>query len=139
MLLRWPEFEVSFSTQPIEIFEGGPRVLVQVLLSEVSTDGGSLQIKGHVDVPVRWEEVVHHDEMDLAAVGYLDAVQAVKLGEERVGVIFYVVVVVSKNSSQEFVLGVMNGLDDVSVVARVIEEAAALSGGGEFGQDVFAS
>jgi len=43
---------------------------------------------------MRREKVVHDNEMDLASVGYLNAVQAVKLRKKSVGVFLDVVVVV---------------------------------------------
>jgi hypothetical protein len=69
--------------------------------------------------------------MDLASIGYLDAVQAVKLGKKRVRVLLNVVVVVLQDLSEELVLGMMDGLDNVLVVAGEIEEAAALAGRAE--------
>jgi hypothetical protein len=69
--------------------------------------------------------------MDLASIGYLDAVQAVKLGKKRVRVLLNVVVVVLQDLSEELVFGMMDGLDNVLVVAGEIEEAAALAGRAE--------
>jgi len=76
--------------------------------------------------------------MDLASIGYLDAMQAVKLGKESVWVLLDVVVVVLEDFAEELVLGVVDGLDDVLVIAGEIEEAAALARGAKLGQDVFA-
>jgi hypothetical protein len=76
--------------------------------------------------------------MDLASIGYLDAMQAVKLGKKRVRVLLNVVIVVLQYLPEELVLGVVDGLDDVLVVAGEIEEAATLAGRAELGEDVFA-
>ena len=46
------------------------------------------------------------------------------------------VVVVFENLAQEFVLGVVDGFNDVFVVSGEIEEAATLSRRAKFGQDV---
>ena len=86
---------------------------------------------------MRGKQVVHDDEMDLASIGYLNAVEAVKLGKKRVWVVLYVVVVVLQNLSKELVFGVVNSLDDVLVVAREIEKAAALAWRAELGKNVF--
>jgi len=76
--------------------------------------------------------------MDLASIGYLDAVKAVKLGKKRVWVFLYVIVIVFEYLAKEFVFGMMNSLDDVLVVAGEIEEAATLAGRAELREDVFA-
>lgn len=76
--------------------------------------------------------------MDLASIGYLNAVEAVKLGKKRIWVFLYVVVVVLQDFSKELVFGVVNSLDDVLVVSGEIKEAAALSGGTELGKYVLA-
>jgi hypothetical protein len=49
-----------------------------------------------------------------------------------------VVVVVPQNLSEKLVLGVVNGLDDVFVISREIEEAPALARGAKLGKDVLA-
>ena len=85
------------------------------------------------------KQVVHDDEMDLASIGYLNAVQAVKLGKKGIRVFLYVVVVVLEYLAKELVFGMVNSLDDVLVVSGEIEEAAALSGRAELGKDVLAS
>jgi hypothetical protein len=76
--------------------------------------------------------------MDLASIGYLHAMQAVKLREECVRVLLNVVVVVLQDLPEELVFGVVYGFDDVFVVSREIEEAAALAGRAKLGKDVFA-
>jgi hypothetical protein len=76
--------------------------------------------------------------MDLASIGYLDAVKAVKLRKEGVWVLLDMVVVVPEDFAEKFVFGVMNRFDNVLVVSGEIEEAATLSRGTELGQDVLA-
>lgn len=74
------------------------------------------------------EEVVHDNKVNLLAIRHLDAVEAVKLREERIWVLFDVIIVILENLSQKLVFGVMNRLDNVLVVSGKIEEAAALAG-----------
>lgn len=76
--------------------------------------------------------------MDFASIGYLYAMQAVKLGKKSVWVLLHVVVVVLENLAEELMFGVVDGFDDVLVVAGEIEEAATLAGRAELGKDVFA-
>jgi len=66
--------------------------------------------------------------MDLAPVGYLYAMKAIKLREKGVRVFLYVVVVVLEDFPEEFVLGVVDSLDDVFVVPGEIKETATLAG-----------
>ena len=66
--------------------------------------------------------------MDLASIGYLYAMQTVKLRKKRVGVLLHMVVVVLQYLPEELVFGVVDGLDDVLVVPGEIEKAAALAG-----------
>jgi len=76
--------------------------------------------------------------MDLASIGYLYAMQTVKLGKKSVGVFLNVVVVVLQYLAKEFVFGVVYSFDDVLVVSGEIEEATALARGAKLGKDVFA-
>ena len=87
---------------------------------------------------MRWKKIVHDNEVDLASVGYLDAMQAVKLGKKGVWVLLDVCIVVLQDFAEEFVFGVMYGFDDVLVISREIEKASALAGGAELGEDVLA-
>jgi len=86
-----------------------------------------------------WEQVVHDDEMNLSPVRNLNSVETIELTEKCVGIFLNVGIIVSENFAKKFVFGVMNGLDDVFVVAREIEETARFARGTEFGQDVFRS
>lgn len=54
--------------------------------------------------------------------------EAIKLGKQRVRIFLHMVVVVLQYLPKKLVLGVMDGLDDVLVVAGEIEEATALAG-----------
>jgi hypothetical protein len=81
-----------------------------------------------VDISVRRKQVVHDDEMDLASIGYLYAMQTVELGKKRVGIILYVVVVIFQYLPEKLVFGVVDSLDDVLVVSGEIEKAATLAG-----------
>jgi hypothetical protein len=90
-----------------------------------------------VDVAVRREEVVHDDKVDLAPPRQLDAVEAIETGQQGVRVGFDMFMIVLEDGSKELVLRVRNGFDDKPIVAREVEERAGLSGGAEFGQDVF--
>jgi hypothetical protein len=47
------------------------------------------------------------------------------------------IVVVLEDLAEELVFGVVDSFDDVLVVAREIEKAAALARGAELGKDVF--
>lgn len=84
------------------------------------------------------EEVVHDHEVDLAPVGHLDAMEAVELGDERVGILLDVLVVLREDLAEEFMFGMMDRLDNVLVVSGEVEEAPAFPRGAEFGEDVFA-
>ena len=52
-------------------------------------------------------------------------------------VFFDVVVVISEDSTKEFMFGVMDCFDDVAVVAGEVEEGTGFSWRTEFGEDVF--
>jgi len=47
-------------------------------------------------------------------------------------------IIFGQDLSEKFVLGVVDGLDDVLVVARKIEEATTLAGRAQFGQNILA-
>lgn len=67
--------------------------------------------------------------MDLASIGYLDAVKAVELREKCIRVFLDMIIVVFKNFPEELVLCVMDRLDNIFVVPREIEETTTLSWG----------
>lgn len=76
--------------------------------------------------------------MDLASVGYLYAMQAVKLGKKGIGVLLNVCVVVLQDFAEKFVFGVVYSFDDVLVISGEIEKASALARRAELGKDVLA-
>ena len=76
--------------------------------------------------------------MDFASIGYLYAMQTVKLGKKGVRVLLDVVVIVFENLAEELVFSVVDCFDNVLVVAGEIEEAATLAWRAELGKDVFA-
>ena len=75
-----------------------------------------------MDIFVSREEIVHDDEMDFATTGELDAMETVKSGKEGVGVTLHVVVIALEYGAKEFVLRVMDCLDDEAIVAGKVEE-----------------
>jgi hypothetical protein len=60
------------------------------------------------------------------------------LGEESVGVLGDVFVVFSQHLAQKFMLGVVDGLDDVLVISRKVKKAAALARGAQLRKDILA-
>lgn len=90
-----------------------------------------------MNVAMRRKEVVHDDEMDLLAARELDAMEAVEAGEEGVGVLLDVLVVLLEDAPEELVLGMSDRLDDEPVVAREVEERPRFARRAEFGEDVF--
>jgi hypothetical protein len=69
--------------------------------------------------------------MDLASIGYLYAMQAIKLGKKRVWVFLYVVVVILQDFAKKLMLGVVYRFDDILIIAGEIEKAATLTRGPE--------
>jgi hypothetical protein len=51
----------------------------QFLLLEVSSDSRTFEVESAVYIAMRGEKVVHDNEMDLATIGYLNAMKAIKL------------------------------------------------------------
>lgn len=139
LLLDRSKLQVQVPPQPVEIFQGGSGVLLQILLLEISSDGRSLQVERAMDIPVRREQVVHHHEVDFAAVGDFHTVKTVKLRKQRVGILPNMVVVILEDPPEELVLGMVDGLDDVLIVSRKIEKASTLAGRSQFGKNVLAS
>jgi hypothetical protein len=76
--------------------------------------------------------------VNLAAIGYLYAMQTVELGKKCVGILLDMRVVVLQDLAEEFMFGVVYGFDDVFVVSREIKEAPALARRAELGEDVLA-
>ena len=63
--------------------------------------------------------------------------QAVESGEESVWIFFHVIVVVFEDRPEEFVLCVMDRLDDEPIIAREVEEGARFPRRAKFREDVF--
>ena len=60
-------------------------------------------------------------------VGYLDPVKAVELRDQGIRIFLDMCVVFTQYPSEELVFGVVDGLDNVFVVSREVEEAAAFA------------
>lgn len=78
------------------------------------------------------EDVGHDDEVapaDLVALDVLfdELVQAVELGDHGVRILLQVVVVALEDRPQELVLAVLDCLEHVLPISRVVEEGAALA------------
>lgn len=95
-----------------------------------------LEVVSLVNIPMGREEVVHDDEVDLAAARELDTVKAVEAREEGVRVLFDVLVIFLEDAPQELVLRVSDRLDDEAVVAREVEKGARLARRAQLGEDV---
>ena len=105
---------------------------------QIPTNSRPLQVKCLVDVAVRREKIVHDDEVDLPAIRHLDAVQTIELRDQGVRVLLDVLIVFGQNFPQDLVFGVVNGLDDIFVVSREVEEATTFTRRAQFGEDILA-
>lgn len=123
--------------EPIDIFEGGPRIDSGLVFRVLSIDRRAFEIKCLVNVSVRRHEVVHDDKVNLSTMRQLDSVEPIEPADESVRVGFDVLMVLFEDFAQKLVLAAMDGLDDEAVVAREVEEGAGLAGRAELGQDVF--
>ena len=130
--------QLSVAPHPVQILEGGSRVLLQVRFAQVTADGGTLQIKRLVDIAVRWEEVVHDNEMDLPPICHFDPVKTIELRNQRVWVFLHMLVVFGENLPQDLMFGVVDGLDDILIVSRKVEEAPALARRAQLREDILA-
>ena len=90
-----------------------------------------------------WEQVVHDDEVYLAVLdlvlerdGHLDSVEAVELAEQRVWVLFHVVVIFAEVFAEMYVFCAVYRFDDELVVSGVVEERPALPRRVELAEDV---
>ena len=86
---------------------------------------------------MRGEEVVHDHEMDLATSRKLDTVKTVESGDEGVRVGLDVIMVALEDAQEVLVLGMVDSLDNIFVIAGKVEEGPRLSGATEFGENVF--
>lgn len=125
-LLR-AQLERLLAVDPVKVLEYCAGILRGAVFGVLAADGGAFEVIRLVYVLVRGEEVVHDDEVDLAAVGKLHAVEAVEAREQRVRVTLHVLVVLPEDSPEELVLIVVDRLDDEAVVARKVEERSRLS------------
>lgn len=132
------QFESPAAMYPIQVLQHCSGVDRSPLLWVLSSDRTSLEVVRLVDITMRWEEVVHDDEVDLPAVGHLDTMKTVEPRQQRVRVGLHVCMVLLQHLAKELVLAVMEGLDDEPVVPREIEERAGFAGRPQFREDVFA-
>lgn len=132
------QFQGPAAMYPIQILQHCSRVYRSPLFWVLSSDRTSLEVVRLVNITVRWEEVVHDDEVYLPAVGHLDTMETVEPRQQRVRVGLHVGMVLLQHLAQELVLAVMEGLDDEPVVSREIEERAGFAGRPQFREDVFA-
>lgn len=79
MLLCRSELEVEVAPEPIEVLECRVWVLFEIFFLEFSPDRRALQVELSMYIFVWWKEVVHDDEVYLAAVRYLNAVKSIEL------------------------------------------------------------
>lgn len=126
-LLR-AELDLPVAVNPVEILENGALLLLGLLLGVLAPDGGAFEIIRLVDVSMRWEQVVHDDEVNLASVRELDAMQTVEATEERMGVRLDMLVVVFEDGEEELVLRMSDCLDDEAIVSREVEERSGFAG-----------
>ena len=76
---------------------------------------------------MRRKQIVHHNEVYLSTIGYLDSMKAVELRYQGIGITFDMCVVFTEYLTEKLVLCMVDGFDDVFVVAREVEEAATFA------------
>jgi hypothetical protein len=64
--------------------------------------------------------------------------QTIELREKRIWIFLDVVVVILQYFPEEFVLGVVDGFDNVLIISREIKEATAFTWRSKFGKNVLA-
>lgn len=126
-LLR-SQFKSPPAVDPVQVLQYRSRVRGSPFLWVLPSDGTSFKVVGLVDIAMRWEEVVHDDEVDLLPVRHLDAMQAVEPGQQRMRVGLQMGVVLFQHPAEELVFAMMKGLDDEPVVSREVEERAGFAG-----------
>lgn len=62
----------------------------------------------------------------------------IELGDKCVRIVLDMFIVLAKDLPQKLMFGVVDGLDDVLVVSREVEEASTLSWRTKFGKNVLA-
>ena len=90
-----------------------------------------------MNIPVWWEEVVHDDKMNFAAVRDFDPMETVKLREQGVWVVLDMIIIMAEDFPKHLVLRVVNRFDDVFIISGEIEKASTLSWRPKFGENVF--
>jgi hypothetical protein len=136
LLLR-AKLELSTPPNPIEVLEHCPGVLSSLVFGIVSTDRGAFQVVRLVNIAVRREKVVHDEKVDFSPSRQLDSMEAVESAEEGMWVLLDVLVIVLEYLAQELVFGMVDRLDDETVVPRKVKEGTRFAGGPEFGENVF--
>lgn len=131
------EFEHFATIDPVEILQDRAWIGGSLGLRVFATYSAALEVERLVDVPVRGEEVVHNDKVDLVTAGKFYSMKTIKSREKGVRVVFDMVVIVFEDGEQEFVLRVADGFNDETVVSGKVEEGAGFARGAELGQDVF--
>jgi hypothetical protein len=71
--------------------------------------------------------------MDLPSIWNLDSVKTIELREKGVWVVFDMRIVFLEDFPEEFVLGMMDGLDDVFIISGEVEETPTLPRRAQFG------
>lgn len=75
--------------------------------------------------------------MDFLPTRKFNAVKTIKARKEGVWVVLDMFVIVLEGLEEELVLGVVNGFNDKSVVAREVEKGTGFAWRPEFGEDIF--
>jgi hypothetical protein len=135
--LFWPKLEHPASVEPVEVLQRGLGVDLGFFFRVFSAHRRPLKIVGLVDIAMWREQIVHDDKVNLATAWQLDPMQAVEPRHERMRIVLDVCMVVLKDRPEVLVFGVMDRLDDETVVPREVEEGSRLSWRPEFGQNVF--
>ena len=91
-----------------------------------------------MDVAMGREKVVHYYKVNLSTVWYLYSMETIELRDECVWIAFDMRMVLTEDFAQQFMLGMVDGLDYIFVVSGEIEEAAALARRSKFGENVLA-
>lgn len=84
------------------------------------------------------EEVVHYYKVNLSTVWYLYSMETIELRDECVWITFDMRMVITEDFAQQFMLGMVDGLDYIFIVSGEIEEAAAFARRSKFGENVLA-
>lgn len=121
---------------PVDILQRRSWVLARTIFGILPSNRRALQVVRFVNIAMGWEEVVHDDEVDLAPVRELDTVQAVESAEQCMRVCLDMVIVQREDRPEEFVLVVVDRLDDETIVSREVEEGPRLAGRAQLREDV---